>query len=233
MSELVTTTASVNKELILKKYGGMGGGVYSEADLPQKYLQVNKDSGVITITGVEQPLKEFNMTILYSYKEWAYWAMDGMSVVKHDLISAKNRNIGLKDNEVASITDYSDSSSVPTTRHLTFVYIVVIDDMESVGPVKLSVKRSNLWSAKEKMVPSIVENTKQGLPIFCQKYRVTSGQRTNKKNQKFYTFIFTPGDYINDEKRLDQYAALYKFLEDSQERLLHANESTEEEATPF
>lgn len=208
----------------------------SHADVPKKYISVHKDSGVISVAGTDEVLGDsktaFKIVPLFQYTEWNYVSTDGMKIMSRELRHEKNRNINLKDEEIVTIKDEmgKDTHGI---RRLTRTLLVLVSDREHEGPMFLSAMRSKRWAMEATLMNKFLENQKKRLPIFGQEFLVSSEQKVNKKGQKFYVYNFKPGDYIKDDSKLAAYYELYTSLKNSQERLLHANESTEEDATPF
>lgn len=210
----------------------------SHADVPKKYITINKDTGQISIAGTDVILggakTEFKIIPLFQYTEWNYVSDDGMKIIKKELRHEKNKNIALKDEEFVTVED-SEGKVVRAIRRLGRTLLVLVGDRENEGPMFLSCMRSKRWAMEASLINKFLENQKNKLPIFGQEFMVSAEQKVNKKGQKFYVYTFRPGDYVKDETRLTGFFCLYQDLKSSQDRLLHANESSdsEESSVPF
>jgi hypothetical protein len=208
-------------------YEALGLEDISYADVPKKYITRNKDTGAISV-GEEQltkgPGEWIKIVPLFQYTEWSYFAPDGMSVISKELRHEKNRNIALKDEEMVTLAS-ANGQAVAAVRRLGRVLLVLVADREHEGPMFLSANRSNRWAMEATLINKLLENQKKKIPIFGQEFMVSTKQQINKKGQKYYVYDFKPGDVVKDASKLAAYFDLYRDLKNSQEKLLHANES--------
>ena len=224
MSEL-TTKSNLPA---MSDYEGAGLDDITHADTPQKYVTLNKDTGVISIAGTDTILGDsktaFKITPLFQYASWNYMQPDGMKVLGRELIHANNKNITFKDEELCMVT--VDGKQTPALRRHCRTVLVLVSDKENQGPMFLSAMRSKKWAMEATLISQLLENKKKKLPIFGQEFLVTSEQKTNKKGQKFYTYLFKAGDYVKSPEKLASLFQLYMSLKDSQDKLVNAGDDS-------
>lgn len=210
------------------KYECAGVEDITHADVPKKYININKDLGHISVAGTDivlaKPGESFKITPVFQYSEWLYFSMDGMSVLHRELRHEKNRNVGLRDEEVVTV-ETGNGGKTQAIRRLGRVVLALVADREHEGPMFISCNRSKRWAMEATFMSKLLENQKNKLPLFAQEFIVSPEQKTNKKGQKFYVYNFKAGDIVKDEGKLNAYYSLYQDLKSSQDKLLHANES--------
>lgn len=213
-------------------WAGAGLEDVTHADTTQKYISLNKDSGVITLAGTDVILgdskKPFKMTPVFHFLQWNYVRPDGMAVFGKELIHQKNHNITLRDEE--TVAWEVDGKKEPAIRRQCRTIVCLVADNEGQGPMILSAMRSKKRAMEASLMGYLNENKTKNLPIFAQEFYVSSEQRTNKKNQKFYVYTFKPADMITDPTKLQNLFSLYKSLAASQERLVSATSDADEGA---
>lgn len=219
MTDLATTKSNLPAQT---DYGSAGLEDLSHSDTTQKYISLNKDSGVVTIAGTETILgdskKPFKITPVFHFLQWNYVRPDGMQVFSKELIHPKNNNIALKDEEPVLVK--VDGKDEPAIRRHCRTVLVLVQDHEGQGPMFLSTTRSKKRAMESSLMSVLIENKQKKIPIFGQEFFVSSEQRSNKKNQKFYVYTFKPADYVTDAKRLANLYSMYQSLQQSQDRLL-------------
>lgn len=220
MTALTTDTAKA-LALALAEIEGLGLEDVKPTAIQRKYISLDKDSGLITIdkgqTLLADNKKQCKITPIFTYETWDYISLDGMQTYKRDLIHEKNHNLTLIEEAVVAV----DGQDAKRAKGRTV--LVLVQDHEAFGPMLLTLRRQKLWNATV-LLSKWLENKAKKTPIFGQSFLLSSEQKTNKKNQKFYVYKFAPGDITVDVDKLIPLAAMYKELRDSQDRLLQQAE---------
>lgn len=211
----------------LAELSGLGLEDISHASTQIKNTRLDNNTGVITIAGTEIILADSKTPVkiipVHTHERWQLVTPDGSAVLRQDLIHEKNHNIALQDNENVMVKD-RNSIEQPAVRTKSRTIAMIVQDREFDGPIFLSLRRQKLWSAQSTILSKWVENKAKKIPIFGQAFLLSSEQKTNKKNQKYYVYKFVPAENITDMDRLMKLAGLYREIQHSQDKFLQQSD---------
>lgn len=208
------------QENLPAELAGLGLEDVKPTVLQKKFISLNKDSGIISIDKGEVVLadskKQMKITPIFTTETWDYVSLDGMSTYKRELVHEKNHNLTLTDEAVVEV----DGQQAKRVKGRTI--LAMVQDYEAFGPMIVTLRRQKLWNATQLLSTWLLNRDKK-IPIFGQQFLVSSEQKQNKKGMKFYVYKFQPSDLVAIDTQI-KYAAMYKELRDSQDRLLHESE---------
>lgn len=220
------TDVAVKQENLPAELAGLGLEEITHTTVTRKYITLDNHSGNVMVSKTDTVLadskKQVKMTPIFTYEMWQYVTPDGSQVLKQDLIHEKHHNLALQDNENVVIEDRGGVSQ-PVTRTKARVIMALIQDHELEGPMFLTLRRQKLWTAQTSILSKWLENKAKKIPIFGQQFLLSSEQKTNKKNQKYYVYKFIPADLVPVDAQM-KLAGMYKELRDSQDRLLQQSD---------
>lgn len=223
----MSTDLTKEEVTALAEISGLGLEEINHSTVTRKYITLDNHSGNVTISKTDTILadtkKQIKITPVFTYEMWQYVSPDGSQVVKQELIHEKHHNIALQDNENLMVKD-RNGQDTPVTRTKSRVILCLVQDHELEGPMFLSLRRQKLWTAQTSILSKWLENKAKKIPIFGQNFLLSSEQKVNKKNQKYFVYKFQPSELISNVEKLLPLAHMYRELRDSQDRLLQQAE---------
>lgn len=188
---------------------------------PQSFLSVNKDSGVITLTGIEKPLADskssLELVVVGAFTAWDYLPKGEAKPVRRDLVTQKN--CMLKDWEEVTAIDYN-GNQVDVRRMKSVSVLGIITDLESKGPVTLSLRGQKLKAAQSTLMSDFREKAQKKQWIYSTAWLISSEQVMNAKKQKFYVYTFKKGKEITEASKLEYFHAIHMDFKKSQDYLV-------------